>query len=89
MNWNRDHGPDGPRRNKLYRSRDRKLAGVCAGVAEYFGFDTTITERTRTAETRWLELRLSGEESEALELLQEPGRIRRLEQRGCAGDDGG
>ena len=27
---------------KLYRSKkDRKLAGVCAGLAEYFGFDPT------------------------------------------------
>jgi len=44
MNWNRGRGPEGPRRNKLYRSRsDRKIAGVCAGVAEYFGFDVTIT----------------------------------------------
>lgn len=28
---------------KLYRSnKDKKLAGVCGGVAEYFGFDPTI-----------------------------------------------
>ena len=28
---------------KLYRSRtDKKLAGVCAGVAKYFGIDSTI-----------------------------------------------
>ncbi|MCC6803501.1 MAG: PspC domain-containing protein [Anaerolineae bacterium] len=28
---------------KLYRSRtDRKLAGVCAGLAEYFDVDPTI-----------------------------------------------
>lgn len=26
---------------KLMRSTDRKLAGVCAGLAEYFGFDVT------------------------------------------------
>lgn len=44
MNWNRGRGSEGPRRNKLYRIReDRKIAGVCAGVAEYFGFDVTIT----------------------------------------------
>ena len=27
---------------KLTRSNDRMIAGVCAGLAEYFGFDTTI-----------------------------------------------
>ena len=27
---------------KLTRSNDRMLAGVCAGLAEYFGFDTTL-----------------------------------------------
>lgn len=28
---------------KLYRSMtDRKLVGVCAGVAEYFGIDPTV-----------------------------------------------
>jgi phage shock protein C len=33
-----------PRRNKLYRnSQDGMIAGVCAGVADYFGFDLTLT----------------------------------------------
>ena len=28
---------------KLYRSRtDNKIAGVCGGIAQYFGFDSTI-----------------------------------------------
>ncbi len=27
---------------KLTRSNDRMLAGVCAGLAEYFGFETTM-----------------------------------------------
>ena len=28
---------------KLYRSEtDRKIAGVCGGIAEYFGIDSTI-----------------------------------------------
>ncbi len=28
---------------KLYRSRrDRKLCGVCGGIAEYFGIDSTV-----------------------------------------------
>ena len=27
---------------KLYRSNDRRIFGVCGGVAEYFGWDPTI-----------------------------------------------
>lgn len=27
----------------LTKSRDKVLAGVCGGIAEYFGFDITIT----------------------------------------------
>lgn len=27
---------------KLSRSDDRMIAGVCAGLAEYFGLDTTL-----------------------------------------------
>lgn len=27
---------------KLYRSNDRVLGGVCAGLAEYFGLDITL-----------------------------------------------
>ncbi|MCR5671034.1 MAG: PspC domain-containing protein [Butyrivibrio sp.] len=27
---------------KLYRSNDRKLFGVCGGVAEYFNIDPTV-----------------------------------------------
>ncbi|MCI7310606.1 MAG: PspC domain-containing protein [Prevotella sp.] len=27
----------------LYRSNNRVLGGVCAGVAEYFNFDITLT----------------------------------------------
>lgn len=27
---------------KLYRSNDRIIAGVCAGIAEYFDFDPTV-----------------------------------------------
>lgn len=28
---------------KLTRSNDRAIAGVCAGLAEYFGFDIALT----------------------------------------------
>lgn len=27
---------------RLYKSRDKKLAGVCAGLAEYFDIDPTV-----------------------------------------------
>jgi phage shock protein PspC (stress-responsive transcriptional regulator) len=27
---------------KLYRSNDRIIAGVCSGIAEYFDFDVTL-----------------------------------------------
>ena len=27
---------------KLYRSRDKKLCGVCGGIAEYFELDPTL-----------------------------------------------
>ena len=29
-------------KKKLYRSNDRKIFGVCGGIAEYFEFDPTI-----------------------------------------------
>lgn len=31
-----------PARKRLVRSDDRMLAGVCAGVADYFGIDATL-----------------------------------------------
>ncbi|NLL43761.1 MAG: PspC domain-containing protein [Firmicutes bacterium] len=27
---------------RIYRSNDRKLGGVCAGIAEYFNLDPTL-----------------------------------------------
>ena len=27
---------------KLYRSNDKMIAGVCGGIAEYFGVDVTL-----------------------------------------------
>lgn len=29
-------------KKKLYLSTDKKIAGVCAGIAEYFGLDPTL-----------------------------------------------
>lgn len=35
---------DGGGRNRLYRNReDGVIAGVCAGIADYFGFDVVLT----------------------------------------------
>ncbi len=34
----------GDRRNRLYKNdEDRVIAGVCAGIADYFGFDVVLT----------------------------------------------
>ncbi len=44
MNRNRRRRPDPQRRDKLYRNGDDGvIAGVCAGIADYFGFDLTVT----------------------------------------------
>lgn len=38
------NGPNGLRRDKLYRNaEDGMLAGVCAGLSDYFGFELTLT----------------------------------------------
>ncbi|OOG56939.1 PspC domain-containing protein [Rhodanobacter sp. C03] len=40
---------------RLYRSRnDRKLAGVCGGIAEYYGWDPTLVR------VAWVMLTLLG-----------------------------
>ena len=39
---------------KLYRSNERKIFGVCGGIAEYFGIDPTIVRII------WVVLALSG-----------------------------
>ena len=39
MNGGQEPGP-----RRLYKDRDNKLiGGVCAGIADYFGFDVTVT----------------------------------------------
>ena len=47
------------------------------------GYEATIADSMATRETHWLEVMLSSEESVALEVLQAPGRISRLEQLAC------
>ena len=39
---------------RLYKSNNRMLCGVCAGIAEYFGIDPTIVRLV------WAALALSG-----------------------------
>ncbi|SCZ81566.1 PspC domain-containing protein [Pseudobutyrivibrio xylanivorans] len=39
---------------KLYKSRDRKVCGVCGGIAEYFDIDPTIVRLL------WVAFILSG-----------------------------
>ena len=39
---------------RLYKSNNRMLCGVCAGVAEYFGIDPTIVRLV------WAALALTG-----------------------------
>lgn len=44
MTRHRQYDPDEPRRSKLYRNKqDGFIAGVCAGFADYFGFDLVVT----------------------------------------------
>lgn len=44
MNWRREAAAQRPRRNKLYRNGENgMIAGVCAGIADYFGFDVSLT----------------------------------------------
>lgn len=35
----------------IYRSRDRKIAGVCGGIAQYFDFDVTLVRLIYTLAT--------------------------------------
>ncbi len=41
-------------KKKLYRSNERKIFGVCGGIAEYFDFDPTLVR------VIWALLSLSG-----------------------------
>ncbi|RKM55367.1 PspC domain-containing protein [Butyrivibrio sp. CB08] len=41
-------------KKKLYKSSDKRIAGVCAGIAEYFDIDPTIVR------VLWVVFTLSG-----------------------------
>lgn len=68
---------------------DISRAGTQAERVNRVGYEATIADSLRSTQTHWLDVVLTSEESIALDLLQEPGRISRLEQRACgaAGDD--
>jgi len=38
---------------KLYRSNQRKIAGVCAGIAEYFDIDPTLVRVVAVISLLW------------------------------------
>jgi hypothetical protein len=54
--------------------------------AREIGYEPTIADSMTTQETYWLDIMLTDQQSVALELLQAPGRISRLEQMACADD---
>jgi hypothetical protein len=62
---------------------DISRAGAQAERVGRLGYEATITDRHKTAQTQWLEITLRGETSAALDLLAAPGQISRLEQRAC------
>ncbi|MDX1562196.1 MAG: hypothetical protein R3305_04685 [Gammaproteobacteria bacterium] len=58
-------------------------AGARGERVSELGFDVTIAERVRSAESTWLEVPLTAGQTVDLEILQPAGRISRLEQRSC------
>jgi hypothetical protein len=62
---------------------DITRAGAQTERVGRLGFKTTIAERTRTADAIWLKLSVSDSPTDVLAMVQEPGRINRLEQRDC------
>jgi len=62
---------------EINRARNRREA-----VRE-LGYEATISDRTRRATVYWIEVNLADGQLLDFEQLQPPGRIVRLEQRGC------
>lgn len=69
--------------------REIARAGNQAERVNQIGYDATISDNLTTTEANWLDVTLTGEESIALELLQAPGTISRLEQVACPSGPGG
>ena len=47
------------------------------------GYDPKVVDRTRRATVYWVDVVLTGDQAVELDKLQTPGKIQRLEQRGC------
>lgn len=62
---------------------DISRAGTQAERVNRVGYEATIADSMRSTQTHWLDVVLTSEETIALELLQEPGRISRLQQLAC------
>lgn len=58
-------------------------AGKQAERVGRLGYEATIADRRKTAQTRWLQIAGGAEVSSAMDLLTTPGQISRLEQRAC------
>jgi hypothetical protein len=65
-------------------------AGALAERVNRVGYEATIADNMTTTETHWLDIMLTSEQSLALDMLldmlQEPGRISRLETLACTSD---
>jgi hypothetical protein len=64
---------------------DLASAGAEAERVGELGYEAAIADSMTTAETYWLDVTLTEEDSLSLELLQTPGEISRLEQLPCLG----
>ena len=51
------------------------------------GYEATIADNMTTTQTYWIDVELGGDQSSALEMLQAPGRISRLELLTCTDDE--
>lgn len=61
-------------------------AGSQSERATELGYEATIADNMTTRETYWLDIELTSEQSVALEMLQAPGQISRLETLDCASE---
>jgi hypothetical protein len=64
-------------------------AGSQAERVNQVGYEATIADNLTTTETLWLDVTLTSEQSLALDMLQAPGRISRLEFQPCLVDEDG
>jgi len=58
-------------------------AGAQAERVNRIGYEATIADNLTTADTQWLDVTLTSEQSLALDMLQAPGQISRLELLDC------